>query len=189
MFTRKRHQSFVSLTTCIATCRHIGIVGPHQFHMRQVHLLQFVEIGLPTVIFTEIIVHNLCAQYLTQRRVCGITRIGHEHLITRIDESQRHVQDAFLATDKRLYLCCRVQVHIIPTFVEVCHRLTQFGCSHRGLITMRIRLMSHLAKFLYGLWRRGHIRTAYCQTDNISAFCIQLCNLFQFTTEIVFLYC
>ena len=57
----KLHQTLIGLTTGTTSCRHVGIVGPHELHLREIHLLQFVEVGLPTVVLTQIIVHDLRA--------------------------------------------------------------------------------------------------------------------------------
>ena len=138
------HQSLVGLTTGIAARRHIGIVGPHEFDTREVHLLQLVEIGLPTVVFTEVIIHNLGTQNLRERRVCRISRIRHQHLVARIDKGKGDVQDALLGTYQGQELALGIQIDIIPTLIETSHRLAQLGGSHGGLIAVSTGLMSHL---------------------------------------------
>ena len=59
MFLGKAYQALVGLATCTTTRRHVGIVRPHEFYTAQVHLFQFVEVRLPTVILTQVVVHNL----------------------------------------------------------------------------------------------------------------------------------
>ena len=92
----KTHQTLVGLHTCGSACRHIGIVHPHQLHPREIHPLQFVEVGLPAVLGFEVVIDNLGTEYFAQRRIGGVTGIGHKHLVTRIDEGERDMQDAFL---------------------------------------------------------------------------------------------
>ena len=60
----KLHQTLVGFALSSATSRHIGIVGPHELHLREVHLLKLLKIGLPTIVLTQIVVHNLGPQDL-----------------------------------------------------------------------------------------------------------------------------
>ena len=133
-------ESFVGFATGVATGRHIGIVGPHQSDKREVHLLQFVKVGLPSVVLTQIVIDNLGTENLAQRRVCRITGIGHQHLFAWIDKGQCHMQNAFLRTNERLHLGLRVNIDTIPALVESCHCLTQLRRTHCGLIAMCLGL-------------------------------------------------
>ena len=184
----KLHQSLVGLTTRIATRRHVGIVGPHQLHVREIHLLQFVEVGLPPIVLTQVVIHNLRTQYLRERCIGGIARIGHEHLVARIHESEGDVEDTLLRTDERLYLRLGVEIDIIPTLVEVGHRLAELWRSHRGLISVGTGVVGHFTELLDGLWRWRHIGTADGEADDILTFSIQLGYLLQLTAEVVFTY-
>ena len=184
----KAHQPLVGLAACPSTRRHIGIVGPHQLHARQVHALQLLKIRLPTVILAQVVVDNLRTEDFRQRRICRISGIRHQHLVARIHESQRDMQDTLLRTYQRQHLGLRVKVNIIPTLVECRHGLTQLRRTHRRLISVCSWLSCHLTQFLDGLLRWWHVRTANGQTDNVLAFGIELCHFFQFSTEVVFLY-
>ena len=62
------------------------------------------------------------------------------------------MEDAFLRTDERLNLRLRIEIHVVPTLVEVGHCLAQFWRTHRGLIAVGVGLMGHLTEFLHGLW-------------------------------------
>ena len=64
MLLGKLHQSLVGLHLGSATSRHIGIIGPHELHLREVHLLQLVEVGLPAIILAQVIVHDIGTQNL-----------------------------------------------------------------------------------------------------------------------------
>ena len=64
VFLCKRHQTLISLTTCTPSGGHVGIVGPHEFHTAQVHLLQLIEIGLPSIILPQVVVHDLSSKNL-----------------------------------------------------------------------------------------------------------------------------
>ena len=60
------HQLLVKLRRGVRSCRHIGIVGPHQFDTAHIHFLQLIEVGHPAVFFFQVVVHDLGAQYLAQ---------------------------------------------------------------------------------------------------------------------------
>ena len=87
----KLHQSLVGFHTCISTSRHVRIVGPHQFHMTEVHFLQGIKVWLPIIILTQVIIGNLSTQYLVDGSIGRIARIWYEYLVTRIAESQGDV--------------------------------------------------------------------------------------------------
>ena len=146
VLTCEAHQTLVGLAAGAATCRHVGIVGPHQFHTREVHPLQFVEVGLPTVVLAQVVVHNLRTENLRERRVSGIAGIGHQHLVAGIDEGQRDVQDALLRADERQNLGFRVEVDVVPALVESGHRRAQLGRTHRGLVAVGCWVVGHLAE-------------------------------------------
>ena len=186
MLLGEGHQLFVSLAAGIASSGHVGIVGPHQFHAAQVHALQFLEVGLPAVIFAQVVVYHLGTQYLAQRGVGGVARVGHQYLLAGVDKGERHMQDAFLRPDERLDLRLRIEGHAIPPLVEVCHRLTQFGRTHGGLVTVGIGIVGHFAEFLDGLLGWGHVGTADSETDDVFALGIELCHFLEFAAEIVF---
>ena len=40
-------QLFVEFHAGVGACRHVRVVGPHQLDVRQVQLLQFLEVRLP----------------------------------------------------------------------------------------------------------------------------------------------
>ena len=176
----KLHQPLVSLTLCPSACRHIGIVGPHQFHTRQVHLLQCLEIRLPAVILAQVVVHDVGTENLRQRCIGGIAGVGYQHLVAGVDESQRHMEDALLGADERLHLRLRVDCDTIPPLVKVSHGLSQLRRTHRGLIAVGIGLRSHLAELVYRLFRRRHVRTTDGKADDVLPLSVQLCYLFQF---------
>ena len=156
----KSHQSLKSFTACIASCRHIGIVHPQQFHPREVHLFQCFKVGLPAIVLPQIIVHNLCTENLAQTGIGRIPRIGHQHLITRVHKGQRCMQNTLLTAYQRLDFCLRIQRHTIPTLIESSHSLAQFRRPNSWLIAMSIRPTRHLAKLIYGLFRRWKVRTS-----------------------------
>ena len=58
MILGKLHQTLIGLTLGTTTRRHVGIVGPHEFHLREIHLLQFLEVRLPTIVLTQIVVQH-----------------------------------------------------------------------------------------------------------------------------------
>ena len=136
---------------------HIGVVGPHQLHAAQVHLLQFVEVGHPAVLLLQVVVHHFRSQYLAQRGVGGITGIGNQHLLAGIDEGERDVQDAFFGADERLYLRAGVEVHVVPLLVPAGKTLTQFGDADVGHIAVSVGVAGGFTKGVYGLFGGRHI--------------------------------
>ena len=66
MILGKLYQSLVSGALCPSSCWHIGIVGPEKSDVRCMtdEVLQLVEVRLPTVVLTQIVVHHLGPQYL-----------------------------------------------------------------------------------------------------------------------------
>ena len=151
MTTSKVDQLFVGLHTSIAACRHVRIVCPHQLHAVEIHLLKLFEVGLPSIILAQIVVYDLGPENLAQRGVSRITGIWHQHLVARIAESESGMQNALLATDKRLNLSLRVEVYIIPTLIEICHSLSQFRNTYCRLIAVGSRQSCSFTKFVYGL--------------------------------------
>ena len=92
----KIHQPLIGLHLCVGSCRHVGVVGPHQFNTAHVHAFQFFKVRLPTVFRLQVVVNHLATQQPRQRRVGGIAGIRHEHLVAGITQRQRHVQYALL---------------------------------------------------------------------------------------------
>ena len=140
------HESFVCLASCVAASRHVWVVGPHEFHFREVHLLQLFEVRLPSVVFHEVVVHHLCPEYFAERGVGRISWVRHEHLFARIDECECNVQNAFLRPDEWLHLVGGIDIHLIPSFVESRYGVAQLGCSHGGLVSVRVVTSSHLTE-------------------------------------------
>ena len=188
VFLGEGYQLFVGLSLRHSACRHVRIVGPHQLHVAQVHLLQGVEVGLPSVVLTQVVVGNLGTQNLVDGGVGGIARVRDEHLVARVAEGERYVQDAFLAAYERLYLRSPVKVYIIPSLVETSHSLSQFRDTHRRLISVCVWIVGYLAELVDGLLRRRHVWTSDGKADNVHALGIKLSHFLQLAAEVVFLY-
>ena len=188
MAAGKVDQLAVRFHTGIAAGGHVGIIGPHQLHARQVSVLQFFEIGLPAIVFVQIIVDHLSTEYLAERGIGRIAWIRHQHLVSRIDKGESDMQYTFLAAYQGLHLTGGVYLHAVPSVVEVCHSLPQFHRTHRGLVAVGRRVMSHLAEFVDGLGRRRLVGAAYRKTYDILSFSIESCHFLEFPTEVIFLY-
>ena len=61
------------------------------------------------------------------------------------------MQDTFLRTNQRQHLTLRVEIHVVPTLVEVGHRLAQLWRTLCGLVAVGIRLTGHLTQLFDGL--------------------------------------
>ena len=182
------HQFLVSLTAGVGSGRHVGIVGPHEFYARQVALFQGVEVRLPPVLGFQVVVGDFLPEQFAERGIGGVARIGYQHAVAGVGQGQRDMQDAFLGTDERLYLAVRVQVHIVPPFVEISHGLAQLRNAHGGLVTVYVGFLGFGAQRLDGLWRRRHVRASDGQADDVLALGVHPGHFFQFHREIVFLY-
>ena len=90
------NKTLVGLHAGITTCGHVGIVGPHELYLGEVHLLQLFEVRLPSVVLHEVVVHHLGAENLAQRGVGGIAGVGHEHLLAGVNEGEGYMQYALL---------------------------------------------------------------------------------------------
>ena len=185
---REVHQSLVGLHQRRSSCRHVRVVGPHEFHPREVHCLQLLEVRLPLLVLAQVVVHHLSTENLAQRGVCGISRVRHQHLVAGVYEGESGVQYALLGAYERLNLRCGVESDAVETLVEARHGLSQLGCSHRGLVAVCRRLLRHLAQAVDGLLRRRHVGAAYGEAYDVLALGVHLRHLLQFTAEIVFLH-
>ena len=91
MLLGERHKTLVGLATGVAACRHVRIVGPHELHVGEVHLFQLVKVGLPTVVFAQVIIDDLCTENLAQRCVGGVAGVGHQHFLAWVDKRQGYM--------------------------------------------------------------------------------------------------
>ena len=75
----KVYQLFIQFHRGVRSGRHIGIVGPHNLDAAQVHLLQFIKIGLPMVVFAQMCIRDRgWIDYLAkEKRFTTITVAGH----------------------------------------------------------------------------------------------------------------
>ncbi len=135
---------------------------------------------MPTVFGLQVIIGDLLAEDFAERRVGGVSRIGHQHAVARIGQGQRDVEYAFLGADKRLYFAGRVQIHVVPPFVEIGHGPAQFGDARCGLVAVCVCMSGFFAQRFYGLGRRGHVRTSDSQADNVLTFGVHACHFFEF---------
>ena len=184
----KLHQMLIGLLLCWSSCGHIRIVGPHQLHSAEVHLFQCFKVGLPSVLWQQVIVDHLGSQQIAQTCIGGISGIGNQNLFAWVYEGECHMQDALLAAYQRLYLTIGIQCHVIPSLIESGHSLTQFGCAHCGLIAVHIWSACLLTQHLYSLLGRRHVGTAYGQRDDILSFGIESGHFLAFAAEVIFVY-
>ena len=180
------HQPFVQLRRGGRAGGHVGIVGPHQADAARVHCLQPVPVGHPAVLFLQVVGDDVRAQQSAERGVRGVARVGHQHLVARVDEGQRDVQDAFLRADERLDFRLRVQADAVPAAVPVGKGLPQFGYAHVGHVAVAVGVVGGLAQGAYRLFRRRHVRAADAQADDVQPLGVHLGHLLQLAREVVF---
>ena len=172
MLSCKLHKPLVGSRLRVASRRHVRIVSPHEFHVREVERLYLLPVGLPCVVFAEVVVHNPLPEYFRERGVGGVSRVRDKHAVARVAEGERDVQDALLRPDERLYLALRVEADAIPASVEIRHRVAQLRRAASRLVAVCGRVVCHLAQTLYSLWRGRHVRRADGKRYDILAFCV-----------------
>ena len=82
------HDALIQRWCGVAAGRHVGIVGPHHLHAAQIHLLQGIEVGLPTFVLQQIVVDQLGTYQLADRAIGRIARIGNQDPIAWIQEGE-----------------------------------------------------------------------------------------------------
>ena len=184
----KLHESLVGFHLCHSTGRHVRIVGPHQLHVAEVHLLQRLEVWLPFIVLAQVVIGNLGAENLVDGSIGRIARVWDEHLVARVAEGERNVQDTLLATNEGLDFRSPVKIHVIPSLVITSHRLAQLRDAHCRLISVCSRVMGYLAERIDGLLRRRHVWTSDGEADDVLSLGIKLSHFLQLTAEVVFLY-
>ena len=180
------HEPPVEFGGGIGARRHVGIVGPHDFHAAQVHLLQCVEVRLPLPVLPQVVGDDFAAEQAVERGVGGVSGVGNEYLVARIDQCEGDMEDAFLRTDERLDFGVRIEFHIIEPSVPCCHRLSQFGDSDGGLVSVHVGLACGFAEHADGFVGRGHVGASDAQADDVLSLCIHACHLLEFPREVVF---
>ena len=192
MSSAEIHQSGIQVLRRRSACRHVRIVGPHDLDSAQVHLLQSIEIRLPAVFFAEVICHNLRLDQFRRRRVCRITRIRHQNLVSLVQKSQGDQQYGFLGADQRLYFCLRVELYSIPAGIPLGESLAQLRQADIALVGVAAGLEGRGAEGADGLLRRHPVWRADAEIDDRLLACsltrsIHGCDLLELAREVIFL--
>ena len=95
--------------------------------------------------------HRHAAHHLHHLGIADPVGRGDEHLVARVAEGERNVQDTLLATNEGLDFRSPVKIHVIPSLVITSHRLAQLRDAHRRLISVCSRVMGYLAERIDGL--------------------------------------
>ena len=109
------------------------------------------------------------ARHQEAEGVDRIARIGNEHDIARRGDRLRHVGEAFLGAERRDDLGLRVQLHPKTALVIFCLREAKLGNAARGRITVGSRLAQRLLDLLDDMGRRGQIRIAHAEIDDVGS--------------------
>ena len=125
MTLSKINKFFVGFSSGISTCWHVWIVCPQKLHLAQIHFLQRIKIGLPTVILTQVIIRYLCTKDFVYGCVGWITWIRNKHFVARIAECQSGIHYSFLATYDGLNLAHSVEFYSVCALIESSHGFTQ----------------------------------------------------------------
>ena len=88
------HQLCIKFFCSQTASRHIRIVGPHDLHTCEIHLLQCLKIRLPAIVFLKVVCDNLSLNQLGSRRICRVTWVRNQYLVSRIQECKRDEQDS-----------------------------------------------------------------------------------------------
>ncbi len=105
--------------------RHVGVVDQHHLHTLQPGAFDGVEIGVEVRRLVERVGHHLAARQPHGRRIGGVTRIRHQHLVALVQKGHADVHDALFRADERQHLRIVVQFGAVPSFVPVGESLAQ----------------------------------------------------------------
>ena len=143
--------------------RHTRIVGPHHLHPFEVHVLKFVEVGIPSVFLLEGVVEHLRAHHLRGGRIGRIARVRNEHLVTLVYEGQEYGENSFLGAHQGLYLAPGVKFHTVVAGVPSREGLPQLGQADIWLVLVAVREPGRRTERFYGLLWRHPVRRTYAQ--------------------------
>ena len=175
------HDPFIELGSRLGPGRHVRVIGPHDLHPIQVHVLELVEIRMPAVLPLQVVRDELRPGQLCGGCVGGIARVRHEDLLAGIDESQAHQEYSLLGTHERLDAAVRIQGNPVVTRVPVRKSLPEGGDATVVLVDMVAGLPSRLAKGVYRLLRRHAVRGSDPEIDQflpflqkLGAYCVKV---------------
>ena len=180
------HQLLVRLAPGGGSGGHVGIVAPKEFDSRQVHPFEGLKVGLPAMLGQKVIIAHLATQQAREGGVRGVTRVGHQHALTWIDQSEGHMKDALLRTNEGLNLGERVEGYAVPARVKLGHCLAQLWDAASRLIAVGIGATGFATQGLDGSVRGWLVGTANGQTDDVHALRVELGHLLEFAREVVF---
>ena len=192
MPTGEIYQLFKHFPPGRGTGGHVGVVVPHELDAGEVHGFQGLEIRIPAIGFHQVISNHLGLAHAGGRAVGRIAGVGHQHLVSGIEEGEGQEQNTLLGTHQGLDFGGRVQLNTIPLGIPVRNGLTQFGNAHITLIAVGILLLGALAKGLDGFGRRSSVRGADSQVDDRvqalgGTLCVDLGYLLVLDGEVILL--
>ena len=102
----------------------------------------------------------------------GVDRIGrvrHQHDVARRGDRLRHVGEAFLRAEGGDHLRLGIELHAEPARVIARLRAAQAGDAFRGGIAVGARLADRLDQLVEHVLRRGQVRVAHAEIDDVGA--------------------
>ena len=142
---------------------HVGIVNPHEFDFIKRQLFESFEIWLPATFFRQVIFIYGGTHELAYRGVGGITGIGNQHSVARIEKCERYVCHTLFRSYQWLDFCLGVELHSIPFFVPVGKGFAQLRNPDVGLITMIGRVSHSLGHCVNHILMRRSVRATNTQ--------------------------
>ena len=119
------------------------------------------------------------------KELSGVAGVRDEDFVAGVDEGERDVEDALFRADEGLYLAGRVELHAVPSPVELRHCLTEFGNAYGGLIAVCRGLACFLAERLDGLRRWWHVGASDGEADDVFPLCVHSSHLLELAAEVV----
>ena len=98
-----------------------------------------------------------------------VTGIGHQHGVAAIERGQHQVRQPFFRTDGDNGFAVRIDLHAIALAVPARDGAAQARYALGGGITVRIGPLRHSAQLLDDMRRRGAIRIAHAEVDDVFA--------------------
>ena len=79
---------------------HMWTIDPHQSNLCTVNAFKLLKVWLPMVIFLEIVKYCFSFYQSRDRGIGWVARIGHQYLVTRVEECHRNVHNPFFGSQQ-----------------------------------------------------------------------------------------
>jgi hypothetical protein len=99
----------------------------------------------------------------------GVAGVGNEDGIARVEDGETKVGDALLGADGDDGLGVGVEIDVVARLVPVADGLAQAGQAAGDGVAVRGGLPDRLNELIYYMGRRGAVRVAHAEVDDVFA--------------------